>query len=379
MTIQPFSPIKTTTTTYYLNEPTSFKSGELMFSDSDSTLYAMILRRDYADPTKYFVLENLKLTGFNNGSSYDYRIDLSNWIKIPHPDIKVSSVIRPMNMWYIETPDNRCLIKLLIGTTNPLTTNLSFITTLPNGQKYLPTVGVNGITANKLIANWVFQDNLQAGFTTERDIYSGGITSFTLGLFNNIVLDYIYYYDAAGSVISDYSLTNDITASESVFKTLISKVPSNAVRLTISYRISGYENIIHKNIIKGCIQNSYVYYGTKSQIATLNCAGKREQIDNITRSEIKTGKKSKYLKIDRETTYQQNTGIYLSQDTIFDIAAAPFLTEIISTSNQIKWLLTNESFEGNNLKKLGSRNFVLNLKKENTQERFTSFENTFYS
>lgn len=378
MTIQTFSPIKTTTTTYYLNEPTSFKSGELMFSDSDSTLYAMILRRDYADPTKYFILENLKLTGFNNGSSYDYRIDLSNWIKITHPDIKVTSSLTP-NIWYIETPDNRCLIKLLIATTNPLTTNSSLITTLPNGQKYIPTVSINSTIANKLIANWVFQDNLQAGFTTERDIYAGGITSFTLGLFNNIVLDYIYYYDAAGSVISNYSLTNDITSSESVFKTLISKVPSNAVRLTISYRISGYENIINKNIIKGCIQNSYVYYGTKSQIATLNCSSKRERIDNILREEIKTGNNSKLLKIEKETTYQQNTGVYLSEETIFDISLAPFLTEIVTDTNQIKWLLTNESFEGFNLKKLGSRNFVLNLKKDNTQERFTSFENTFYS
>ena len=379
MTIQTFSPLKTSTTTYYLNEPTSFKSGELMFSDSDSTLYAMILRRDYADPSKYFILENLKLDGFNNGSSYDYRIDLSNWIKIIHPDIKVSTTIRPQNMFYIETPDNRCLIKLLIGTTNPLTDNSSFITTLPNGQKYIPTVAINGTIANKLIANWVFQDNLQAGLTTEKDIYAGGITSITLGLFNNVVIDYIYYYDASGSLISNYSLTNDISASESVFKTLISNVPSNAVRLTISYRISGYENIVNKNIIKGCIQNSYVYYGTKSQIATLNCAGKRERIDNILREEIKTGNNSKLLKIEKETTYQQNTGLYLSEETIFDISLTPFLTEIVSTTNQIKWLLTNETFEGFNLKKLGNRNFVLNLKKENTQERFTSFENTFYS
>lgn len=378
MTIQTFSPIKTTTTTYYLNEPTSFKSGELMFSDSDSTLYAMILRRDYADPTKYFILENLKLAGFNNGSSYDYRIDLSNWIKIIHPDIKVVSALTT-NTWYIETPDNRCLIKLLIGTTNPLTTNSSLITTLANGQMYIPTVSINSTTANKLIANWVFQDNLQAGITTEGNIYAGGITSFTLGLFNNVVLDYVYYYDAAGSVISDYSITNDITSSESVFKTIISKVPSNAVRLTLAYRISGYENIVNKNIIKGCIQNSYVYYGTKSQIATLNCAGKRERIDNILREEIKTGNNSKLLKIEKETTYQQNTGLYLSEETIFDISLAPFLTEIVNTTNQIKWLLTNETFEGINLKKLGNRNFVLNLKKENTQERFTSFENTFYS
>lgn len=377
MTIQTFSPIKTSTTTYYLNEPTSFKSGELMFSDSDSTLYAMILRRDYADPTKYFILENLKLAGFNNGSSYDYRIDLSNWIKITHPDIKVVSALTT-NTWYIETPDNRCLIKLLIGTTNPLTTNSSIITTLANGQMYIPTTSINSTIANKLIANWVFQDNLQAGLTTEKDIFSGGITSFTLGLFNNIVLDYIYFYNSAGSVISDYSITNDITSSESVFKTLICKIPPNAVKLTLSYRISGYENIVNKNIIKGCIQNSYVYYGTKSQIATLNVGGKRERIDNILREEIKTGNNSKLLKIEKETTYQQNTGLYLSEETIFDISVAPFLTEIVSTTNQIKWLLTNETFEGFNLKKLGNRNFVLNLKKENTQERFTSFENNFY-
>lgn len=378
MTIQTFSPLKTSTTTYYLNEPTSFKSGELMFNDSDSTLYAMILRRDYADPTKYFILENLKLDGFNNGSSYDYRIDLSNWIKITHPDIKVTSALTP-NVWYIETPDNRCLIKLLIGTTNPLTTNSSLITTLANGQMYIPTTSINSTIANKLIANWVFQDNLQAGLTTEKDIFAGGITSITLGLFNNIVLDYIYFYNAGGSVISDYSLTNDINSSDSVFKTLICKIPSNAVKLTISYRISGYENIVNKNIIKGCIQNSYVYYGTKSQIATLNCSGKCERIDNILREEIKTGNNSKLLKIEKETTYQQNTGLYLSEETIFDISLAPFLTEIVSTTNQTKWLLTNETFEGFNLKKLGNRNFVLNLKKENTQERFTSFENTFYS
>lgn len=377
MVIESFSPLQTSVTTYYLNS-TTYKGSELMFNDSVATLYCTILRKDYTYPTRYYILENLKLHGFNNGTNYNYRVDLQNWIKIVHNDqFTLTSLSTSIKTFNLNNYD--CELRVFISTTNPLLDNASRInSTLGNGQLYVSATDISSFTANKLIDYWIFSDSTKTNLKLADFLYTNSKYLITLGMVSNYTIDYIRSYDKNNSPVYNSTLETDISSSTSYYKIIMIDVDPKVYKMVIGYRVSGTLYEVTKYTTT-CATNQYFYYSTNAQIDSIVCTGKREDVKNITKEEIKLSNKTKIVKIESEIKYTQQTGLRVPQSKIMDLSTTPFLFEFNSDWTYTKWILGNETFEGYTNKKISERNLTLDLTRENGIRRYTNFENNFYA
>lgn len=391
MTIKPFSPI-TSLTSYNISD--NIRT-EIMFSDNESTLYAMILRQEYDDLTKYFVLEKLKLTGYNNGTDYDYRIDLADYIKIvKQTDLNSLRVTSPTTINYelYNVPRNDCNMYLIISTIDPYTANSSIINTLSNGQKYILTSSIGLLTGDKIKKNIIFTDHndywissMSSRAFMQDYVYTDAPFLIITPLNSGYTLDYVMFYDTNNNIVSNYGVNNQvITGSESIYKVILFVVPKNVSYVIISESLNGTSFGFRQRILKGCAKGSYLYYSNNFILDNMCFEARKEDIVNIERTEIKIADKTKNLKVVKTDKISQNTGLIydiekLKRLTISPVVFVPvFLNSSFTSYRLDTYLLDNSSYEGIATKKLSNRNYVLEFTKSKSDRVYSDFQNNFY-
>ena len=375
ISIKLFSPLQSGTPDYFLNSDT-YLGGELMFTNASSTLNCVILRKDYTNTGRYYILQSSVLTGYNNGTAnYDYRLDIGNKIKIVHdPDvfIKYASTTAFAE---IHANINHCSIYISLGTNDILSDMSASITTLSNGEKYVTSLGDFGNAFND---TFNFYDHSKQNLYIS-DLYTNSNLAVVLdSTASTYTITDVQFYDSANSSITGYGSDTDRTSDEDYNTLYLFVVPPNAVKAIVSYTVSGTSYTITKTL-KGCASNQYVYFGKTQTIDTLYCTGKREKIEEITREYVKFSGKQRPISIKKQVSYDQNVGHGITEDKIFDLSVAPFIVEYNSSWGYEIYNIDNSTFEGLNTKSLSERNFVLTIKKDNEDRRNTSFLPNFYS
>lgn len=371
ISIKSFSPLQSSISSYYLNS-TSFKGTELMFTDANATLNCVILRKSYAYPTRYYIIQSSVLTGYSNGTNYDYRIDLSNKIKIVHDDVFLPTTIVG-DYAEVSMPLNSCQISIYLGTNDIMADLAPSITTLSNGEKYItsfPDVG------NEFYDSFTFFDYSAAPSNISfSDLYTNSlfVVNMLAGISENV--NSIKYYDSANTLLATYS---SISPSASANKIILTKVPATAVKVVVDYGVTvgQYVSTIY---LKGCAKNQYLYYGITKPVASLFCTGKREKTEEVTREYIKFSDRQRPINIKKQVLYNQNVGYSITENDIFALSTTPFVVEYDASFGYEIYNIDNSTFEGQNTKNLADKNFVLTLKKDNEDRRYTSFSPNFYS
>ena len=136
MIVKSFSPIQSGTT-YIETNSELFAGTEYFFSDDNSRLYCLITRRNcFEANNNYYLLGYLRLDGYGNGTDYDYRIDLSNFIMNPHYDVSVSEID---NFYSFVMPSN-CNVFNVMFSTNDMLSDTGFtqyVSGYTNGILYI--------------------------------------------------------------------------------------------------------------------------------------------------------------------------------------------------------------------------------------------------
>lgn len=374
ISIKSFSPLQSSITSYYLND-NSFNGAELMFTDANATLNCVILRKSYAYPTRYYIIQSSVLTGYSNGTNYDYRIDLSNKIKIVHDDVFLPTTIVG-NYAEISVPINQCQLAVYLGTNDIMADLASSITTLSNGEKYtttLPDVG------NEFFGSFTFFDYSNIGSNLRMSkLYTNSI--FTIEILHNTIqkLYSVGFYDSSNNIISGYGSIGIVSPSTTANKIILMQVPSNAVKVVTDSGFYGgqYVEAINKS---GCATNQYMYFGNSNVINNLYCTAKREKTEEVTREYVKFSDRQKPIRIKKQVLYNQNVGYSITENEIFALSTTPFVVEYNASFGYEIYNIDNSTFEGQNTKNLADKNFVLTLKKDNEDRRYTSFSPNFYS
>lgn len=135
MDVKSFSPIQDGVT-YIDTNSVDFTGTEYFFSDTNSRLYCLITRRN-GDDSDYSCLVYLRLEGYNNGTDYDYRINLSDYIFQPNFNINVTEV----NEFYsFNIPNNNCEFNIMFDIEDfmhPDSAFVQYVNTYSNGYKYI--------------------------------------------------------------------------------------------------------------------------------------------------------------------------------------------------------------------------------------------------
>lgn len=374
ISIKSFSPLQSSITSYYLNE-SSFNGTELMFTDANSTLNCVILRKSYEFPTRYYIVQSSVLTGYNNGTNYDYRLDVANKIKIIHDDVFVPTTLLGTYA-EISVPINQCQICVYLGTNNIIADIASATTTLSNGEKYtttLPDVG------NEFFGSFTFFDYSNVGSNLRMSkLYTNSIFSIEI-LYNTTQKLYsVGFYDSANNIISGYGSVGIVAASTTANKVVLMQVPSSAVKVVVNSGFYSGQYVVSINR-SGCATNQYLYYGNSNVINNLICTAKREKTEEVTREYVKFSNRQRPLSIKKQLLYNQNVGYTITESDIFALSTTPFVVEYNSTFGYEVYNIDNSTFEGQNTKNLSDRNFVLTLRKDNEDVRYTAFSPNFYS
>lgn len=374
ISIKSFSPLQSSIASYYINS-SSFKGTELMFTDANATLNCVILRKSYVYPTRYYIIQSSVLTGYSNGTNYDYRIDLGNKIKIVHDDVFLPTTISGTYA-EISAPINQCQLSVYLGTNDIMADLASSITTLSNGEKYItsfPDVG------NEFYGSFTFFDYSNVGSDLRMSkLYTNSI--FTIEILHNTTqkLYSVGFYDSSNNIISGYGSIGMVSPSTSANKIILMQVPSNAVKVVTDsgFYAGQYVAAINKS---GCATNQYLYFGNSNVINNLYCTGKREKTEEVTREYVKFSDRQRPISIKKQVLYNQNVGYSITENEIFALSTTPFVVEYNTSFGYEIYNIDNSTFEGQNTKNLADKNFVLTLKKDNEDRRYTSFSPNFYS
>lgn len=187
------------------------------------------------------------------------------------------------------------------------------------------------------------------------------------------MINYVRMYDRNNVLLSSW----ESVSTEPVGLTYtIYPVPDNANKVVYSITINGITQV-YTQYATGCNIEQY-YYFNNNYVDTLYCTGKRENTIDITKEKITNGKKLNIVEITIQERVIQNTGLALTEQQLFDLATSPFIFQISGTS-VINYILENTTTEGYTTRNFGSRNTVLNLKRDKVQKRYTDTENNFYN
>lgn len=141
MQVKSFSPIQSGIT--YINPRASdFLGTQYFFNDSSEYLYCVIARKNCNDTTeRYYLLTYLLLEGYNNGTDYDYRIDLDEFIYNIHENVSITD---NTTFYSFVLPDNCCDFTIMFHGSDILddATFISNVTTLDNGEMYIANADI---------------------------------------------------------------------------------------------------------------------------------------------------------------------------------------------------------------------------------------------
>jgi hypothetical protein len=370
VTIKTNSPLQSGDTTVVLSD----KLNELWFTESSSTVYAVILRKNSAGD--YDVLTQYLLKGYNNGTNYDYRVNLDNHIKIEYNDLTFNSTSYG---GYVAVPeiDLRSRNFILLSTVDILAANAAIIVTRTNGTKYVTNANMSAWTSLTYASVWTFQHFPDFIINAPTKAYVGSHFIFNLGLSTGYIVDYLKFYNSAGTELSGGWV--NAGGHGALYTTVFTLVPDTTYSIKYRYTINSVQQSEVTLLVSGCAKNQYFYFGESSvyPIADLTCTGKRETIRSRTNKSLLNGGITKIYEMAIDESYEQNIGFNLSESNYLDVINSPFICELVSSTFN-HYLLQAEQLRGYNTRKLSERNDVLTLTKRNSEIKRISIRNNFY-
>lgn len=373
ITIKPFSYINSGTQYYYTQD--KLFNPELKFTSSYNTLYFVVARK-VPGLDRYELLQQSKLSGYNNNTNYDYRINLQNFIKIKHDDnLTLTNIVT--NSYLIEgvNENNQSGMFILISNLNILAYNAASITTDSNGIKWSTYTQINSYTGMEFRQFITFYDAVPPMDVVISELYTNSFLTILIP-HNSYELYNVTFIDKNSIPISGYGFVTGISPNPGNYGLVLCKVPDNVASVSIIYYNDVSDEVYVTKKLKGCAYNQYFYFGN-TIMNTLICQGKRENVRTLTRQSIKSGLYTKNLLLNYNDRYEQNTGFFLTEEQLMDLSLTPFLFEI-DNNKIVTYNITNSEFKGYNTRSLSNKNDVLVLEKRLENTKFTSPSNTFY-
>lgn len=405
MNIKSFSPLKGNVVDYDLN--TSDFGSEFFFSDNNSSLYIMILRYNGVN---YEVISYQHILGNSNDVDFDYRIDMNNYIKIVHTDVKsntyftdVSNLMtiyngsttpcyfnktRPFRTEMIEPS---CYTYLLVNSSDFYDSymNSGYITTQSNGNVIVPNLTnvLNNVNYNYNFNFYDYSNYLDYNnnnYSVPDTIYPGGFLPILLA--PGASIGAIACYNDTNNFWFSYS-SNNSGFSFNTLSTVYFWIPNDTTR--IEFQIDG--DIFTKYTVKYNISSQLFYFGVENPIDTIGFIGKTERLETNTKRIIDFGKRKRVVKYDISHKLQQNTGLFLADKDIFNLVKSPYILTIDAYSdlngtfystghlNIEEYILDDSTFEGFNTKTFSNKNIILNMTKKVSDRLYTAFDTSFFS
>lgn len=359
------SPITAQVQNVYLNLTTN-QNDVFWYDDTNiAPSYSYMVTRWIPELSLHKVVEYGKLSGFlRNDGKYDYRFNFDRFIRIDKIDF--SNIVKVNNYFSYINGSNTSRVSLLINTGNILSVNASLITLNTNGEYYLNS----GIDPDDLVASrfeYFFRDRE----TPTSYFYNNELipnTIFPITVFGETLHTTLYY----GSTSTSNSMSVDPGYD---FKIGLYSIPSNVVKMEVVYNASNLPTLYP---INNCV-NEYFYFNTNGGFDVLRTTGKRNNVEETEKDNIKLNDKIIVMKSKTRKQIIQNTGLYCSEDNIYQILKAPIVYTL--TQNDIvakEYVVETNTFEGYAAGKVAERNFELVFSDPKTYKRIQQKQITFF-
>lgn len=393
MVIQSFSQIKGSGS-YYLNA--SHFDSRLLFTDTNPLLHYAVIRYDY-DDSRWKVIANGKLEGYNNNTTYDYRFDFENYIKIEHyKTLNLEKYNSRNDLQYQVLPKYLSKVSISLSLTDILSSNTDKITMQANGEYWLNS----GVTPINLTATYKYDytfydkatDTLNPAPTVPL-IYNESWIPVTV--YSSTVPTTITTKDAAGTIIENINLLSTIEGVPTVYMFYV---------FNTYYTVNiGTTSVLKSFKPLSCKSNRLYYWNVDGALDVIYSDGNSHNVVTVNKDYVRIGNNKLPIKINIENQMKVNTGFKLSQEQIYGLIKSPFLFELYKVSpnenllyeqkagiffkledgsalkTQTKrWLLDTNSFEGYVGSNYSERNIELLLSEEKISKRLTNIDLDFY-
>lgn len=371
------SPLVSGDTTTILSD----KLNEIWFTDSNSSLYALIIRKN-ADGNYDLLSQNI-LRGYDNGTNYDYRFSFDRYIKIQYDDLTYNNGAYGGYITYDENK-LRCRTLLLLSTSNIIVANVGTganIQTKSNGEMYVTAANMSNWAGLSWASAFTFQNFDNFTINAQQKLYQNSKFIFNIGLSANYVIDYTKFYDANGTLLTGGFTAGGAFGNSTSYVTVFLDVPVGTAYMKYRYIINSVNQPEVTIYTSTCARNQYFYFGKSNSlfpIAELTCTGKREIKNGVVKKSLLNNNSEKIYSITNTYGFEQNTGLYLTQNNILDLTNTPFIFEIDSTDIEY-YLIDNEEFSGYETRNIGERNDVINIRKRKSITTYTNYQNNFYN
>ena len=319
MTIQTFSPLQGSGA-YYLNY-TYFES-KLMFTDSNPILNYMVCRFDDNDNV-WKVIGNGKLNGYLESSTYNYKIDLYDYILIEHyRDFELTNfIVGSDEVQWQELPKYRSKVSLVLSETNIFNANVGNFIYKANGEIWLAGSYKPFDLNDTTVYDYTFLDKADGDsipFTDSPIIYLD--KWFPLTVYTNQYDTRMLIYNKFGGVIRDFTF-NSLTENTPILFMIY--IPLDAARVEMWNAIDPLD-VQRLNCEARCGVNTYYYWSVNGNLDIIYCDANTHEVDNITKNYITVNGVRKATNVVTQKQLKVNTGFKLKQEQIYSLIKSPF-------------------------------------------------------
>lgn len=325
MVITNNSPITTTDSTIYINNVDY--DPRVFFTDTGSTFYYILLRDN-------IVVSTGILSGHYNGSTYDYRFNFNNYIKI---DNQMSPIFENFDqVGSIKfSGNNSSILTLCIDTTDLLAANIlaGNLTSAMNGIISVSS----GHTTSQIVCDNIFEykfwDKTEESLIMfESNPVIDFEKYFVITMYGGRL--YYNYYENSNSVIVASPMMTKTNGYD--YTVYMLRIPEGTAWLGLQ----GYDNnnhqIIGKSIQSQCYgYNNYYFWNPNGSFDSIHCKGNDNVIDTISKNSVQVGNRKVYTDITIQKQITQNTGFGLTQNQVYSLIESPTVIKIIEAEDQI--------------------------------------------
>lgn len=355
MTIQTFSPIKDSGN-YYLNVD-NFES-RLMFTDSHTKINYVITRYDYTDQV-WKIINNGVLQGYNKNSTYQYKVDLEQYIKINQIKDLNGNILDTENIKVIDQY-NDCKLSIAFSVNNILSASSAYLTYKSNGEIWLKGTPGTSIISSLARYDYVFYDKINSEsyiLPSCEFLYKTTWIPFTV-YSNNQDSDFVCYDENNNQLF--YKFISPGT--QTLTKTYLIYIPSNCYKIRLFIK-STYIFLYPKDL--PCNTHPFYFNGINGGLDIIYTNGNIHNVENVTKDYIQLNNQKLPIKINVQKQLKVNTGFKLNDEQVYSLIKSPYLLKpyngelestkrnllkhsnipIIKTTTDGKYLIGNYEFE----------------------------------
>lgn len=317
LSFDPSSPIQSTTGTFYINSPT--QENKIFFLDDVTPgFYYAVIRKE---GSRFKFIQTGYMNGYYNPSTgnYEYSFDFDKYIRFE----KVSQTATPVNTYFQYLNGlNVCDLTIATSGVEIISSNSDKIVTETNGDVYLDgSYTPSDLDASKYRYDFVDRDS-SIGWFKPADTIKG--TWLPVTVYGTSPINFTLYDINDNPIIANVAIT---VGSGYSYRVGLINMASNVYRVTFNYLSQNYTFYS----IDRC-GNSYYFMGKNGAFDLLHCTGVRNEVDNVTKDNIKIGNSVVVTKQTTVKQIKQNTGISVLPYTVRVISAT--LPKISSLSGE---------------------------------------------